>query len=178
MAALVIMAAQALGASAATAATMGTIASTVGTISTIGSMVSGVQAARSEGAVAKATANYNAQIANQNASLANQQTALEVRERQRANYLSRSENINHAGHASGSVLDILASNAEASEMDILNTKYNGLLQQNAYLNNASLERARGANAKRASRIGMGTALLNGMGKIAGSYAGNSLGASR
>lgn len=151
-----------MGASATTAATIGTVASTIGTISTIGSIITGVNSAKAEAKAAAGAANYNAQISEQNAAIAKKQTEQDVKDRQRAAYLSRSENINNSGNVAGNALDILSDNAAQSELDILNTKYQGLLTQNSYLNSAALDRSNATNAKTMGKVGAASALLGGV----------------
>lgn len=171
MAEMVVMAATALGASAETAATIGTITSTIGTISTIGATVGGalssMNAQKASAASTAAADEYNAKIAEQNASLANAQTAQAVKDKQRTQYLAKSENINNSGSVTGNVLDILSDNAANSEMDILNTKYNGLLASNSYLNSANLSRSDAANAITAGNTGAASAILGGVTNLAG-----------
>lgn len=171
MAEMVVMAATAMGASAETAATIGTVASTIGTISTIGATVGGAissaNASKANAASTAAADEYNAKIAEQNASLANAQTAQEVKDKQRTNYLTKSQNINNSGSVTGNVLDILSDNAATSEMDILNTKYNGLLASNSYLNSANLSRSDAANAITAGNTGAASSILGGVTNLAG-----------
>lgn len=152
MAEMVVMAATA----------MGKVASTIGTISTIGSVITGYNSAKAEAKAAAGAANYNAAISEQNAAITKKQTEQDVKDRQRAAYLARSENINNSGNVAGNALDILSDNAAQSELDILNTKYQGLLTQRSYLNSAALDRSSASNAKTMGNIGAASAILGGI----------------
>lgn len=150
------------GMTSATAATVTTALGYAATGFSALSTISGIQSAKAQSASEQATANYNAEMAERQASVANEQTAQAVKDTQRKNYLMKSENINNAGSVTGNVNDILSDNAAQSEMDILNIKYNGLLSQNSYLNEANLEKSKSANAKSAGQQGVASALLGGV----------------
>lgn len=127
-----------------------------------------------EGQAASAQADYQAQVANRNAEISAQQTkeALETQDRERR--LRRGAAI-AAGGASGvgidSFGDILSSSAMQEEMDLLNIKQQGLLQQQNFESEARFAKAQGKQAKTASYMKAGTALIGGASDLFGGQKG-------
>ena len=117
-----------------------------------------------EGQAASAEAKYTSQVADRNAQISQQQTeqALETQDRERR--LRRGAAMASAG-ASGvgieSFGDILSSSAAQEEMDLLNIKNEGLLQQQNFQSESAFAKAKGKQAKSNSYLKAGAAILGG-----------------
>lgn len=127
-----------------------------------------------EGQAAAAQADYQSDVALRNQEISAQQTeeALETQDRERR--LRRGAAIAGSG-ASGvgteSFGDILSSSAIQEEMDLLNIKQQGLLQQQNFQSESDFAKMQGKQAKTASYMKAGTALLGGASKMYGGQKG-------
>lgn len=121
-----------------------------------------------QGQAANSAAKYNAAVAGQRATAAKQQAAADM-DKKRRDTVRRLGSIRAAYGASGvtlegSPLDVLAESAANAELDVLTIKYKGDLEATGYGNEATLETARGQQARTAGYMGAGAALLTGVDK--------------
>lgn len=104
---------------------------------------------------------YNANIAKEDATIAASQTEADVARLRRENLVRTGEAVAKGG-VGGSNADLLASNIMEQELDILNTEYQGKLQQRSLLNTANLDLMRADPAIKQSRYAAAGALLGGV----------------
>jgi hypothetical protein len=118
-------------------------------------------------------AKYNARLSEQNAVIAEQQAAAEVARYKRETY--RRVGDIRAGYAAsgvtmeGSPLDVLADSYAMATLDEENIKYQGRLEAMNYRNQASLDRAKAKNAKKAGYLSAAGQLLEGGTQTYGYY---------
>jgi len=117
-----------------------------------------------EGQAASANAKYESQVAMRNSEISQQQTAQALETQDRERRMRRGTAMANAG-ASGvgieSFGDILSSSAVQEQMDLLNIKNEGLLQQQNFESEAAFAKAKGKMAKNQSYMKAGTAILGG-----------------
>lgn len=140
------------------------------------------------GAAANNAAKYNAQVASNNAAMAQRQAedakergrieeqrfrlqAAQLRGQQAASLAANGVDI-----SSGSPLQVLADSAGMAELDAASVRdqaareaYGYQVESANYLNESTLERARGKSAKRASYFEAGSSLLTGAGRVAANW---------
>jgi hypothetical protein len=143
--------------------------------STAFSVIGAIQQGNAQAAQYEAeaqTRDYNATVAKNSELAANQQTAAreDAERRQRRIMLgtARASSAQSGLGDTGSILDLFDQTAITSELDILNSRYEGNLAAKGYGEQAVLERFGAANArsnastaKRASWLNAGSALLSG-----------------
>lgn len=152
-----------------------TTATVLSVAATAASVYGAIQQGNAQEAQYKAQAqamDYNAKVSENQAIAANQQTAAredaERRQRRIALGSSRAGMAQSGLTDSGSVLDMFDQSAINSELDILNTRYEGNMQARGFNEQATMDRYGAAsarsNAKAASSakwINAGSALLSG-----------------
>jgi hypothetical protein len=147
------------------AVTLGTAATVVGTAFSAISAISSGNAARSAG-------DYNAALYAQNAQVTRQRAAADEARQRRLATQRMGANAAMAGASgvgfSGSVLDILESNAAQEELDALTIRWNGETAASGLDAQGALASAQGRNAQRQGYIGAGATLLLGGAKAADS----------
>ena len=143
--------------------------------STAFSVIGAIQQGNAQSAQYKAqaqAADYNAKVAENNAIAINQQTAAreDAERRQRRIRLgSAAASMSQSGLTdTGSIMDMFDQSAIESELDILNSRYEGNLQARGYGEQAKLDRYSAATAssnasaaKSAGMLNAGAALLSG-----------------
>lgn len=150
------------------AAGAGGIGSALGLVGTAVSAVGQIQA----GNQAQKVGEYNAKVSENNAIADQQRAAYEAglirddKKRILGTQLA-SQAANGISVSSGSPVAVLGDTSANAEMDVLARLYGGESSAVANSNAAALSRAEGAAQKSASRIGAGTTLLTGFGKMAG-----------
>jgi hypothetical protein len=126
-----------------------------------------------QGNATDAADQYNADMARQDAGIAATQTTADIA-KSRASAESTNgtlkANAGLTGGLTGSNLDILSSNAVQQELDVLNLKQQGAIQQRNLLSQASLDVAAGSNAKKQSKLAAAGTILNGIGNAVTSTA--------
>ena len=158
------------------------------TIMVVASTAMSAMSSIKEGQAASSEAKYQSTIADQNATRAREQTNADLETQDKDRRLRRGASVASAG-ASGvgvdSFGDVMASSAMQEQLDMLTIKSNGLLAERGFEADASLAKARGANAKSASYLSAATSIIGGASNLyspsggASTYSGNtgSLGAS-
>lgn len=142
----------------------------VSTVATLASAVTGYSAARQEGASQAAAARYNAEQAQEQAAITQTQTAADVERQRRENLVRTGQAVAASGAGgglSGSALDVIASNIQQQELDILNIQQQGKLKERSLLQQAGLDLATAKTAKRTSSVKAAGALLGGTAQAAG-----------
>jgi len=142
-------------------AALGT-SSGLSTALTIGSTIFSVISSVSETSAANDAAEFNAQVAKRNADIAKQQSERDAEQADRDRRLRLGANLAAGGANNlGQPLDILRDNAAQEELNILNLEQQGILNENAFLTDAALERSK----KKSVFTGVGTSILAGGSKI-------------
>ena len=145
-----------------------------------------------QGAAAKASGNYNAQVASQNAALATQNaqyvgaqgeqnvaaTGSETKAKMAA--ITANQGASGVMMNSGSSVDVRQSEAQVGMMNALNVRSQAVkqaygLQTNAVNDTAQaqLDKAQGANAQTGAMLNAGATMMGGVGKAAGYMGGSS-----
>ena len=124
-----------------------------------------------EGQAAAAAGEFNAQISEENARLINEKTTEELR---RHRIVSRKllgttrARIGASGVAfQGSVIDVLEETAANAELDALTIRHGGQVQELSFLNTATIERFKGEQAKKGSKLKATGIILSGLSGAAG-----------
>jgi hypothetical protein len=138
--------------------TLGTAATALGTVFSAVSAISSGNAARASG-------DYNAALYAQNAEVTRQRAAADESRQRRLATQRMGANAAAAGASgvgfSGSVLDILESNAAQEELDALTIRWNGQTAASGLESQGALASAQGRNAQQQGYIGAGATLLLG-----------------
>lgn len=138
-------------------------------ISTAVSVVGALRQGKSQ----QQAAGYNAAVADRNAEVARQQSRQEAAQIDRRNRLrigaARASVGASGGTAEGSAIDVLGDMVAQGELERQQALYQGELRAMGFQDTASLERARGRDARSAARTRAGTALLSGAGQAYSQY---------
>jgi len=118
-----------------------------------------------QGRATESAANYNAAVADRNATVVRQQAGQEAAQIDRTNRLRigaiRASIGASGGAMEGSAIDVLGDVVAQGELDRQQALYEGELRAIGFEDTSTLERRRGAEAKSASRLRAGSALLSG-----------------
>lgn len=138
-------------------------------LSAVGGIFSAVSSI-SQGNAARASGDYNAALYARNAEITRQKAQMDETRQRRLSAQRAGANVAAAGASgidfSGSVLDILESNAAQEELDALTIRWNGQNAASSLDAQGSLASAQGRNAQTQGYIGAGASLLLGGAKAA------------
>lgn len=147
----------------ATAGATAAVGGTGAALSMGASLLSGFGAIQS-GKAENAAAQYNATVNDLQGRQAQEQAALKASEVARRSRQSQADGraaaLVNGFEQSGSVVDVLNQAARSDELDYLSAIYDGSVAAASMKNEAALNRARGASAKRAGKMAAGASLLS------------------
>lgn len=119
----------------------------------------GLQKAKSEASALR----FNANTAREDAAIEETHTAAEINRARLENYLRTGSNRANAAASgaglTGSTKDVLNSNAEQEELDILNIKHQGALKQRSLLISSALDISASKNVTKQAKLGAASTIL-------------------
>jgi hypothetical protein len=138
---------------------------TLGTAMTLGGALFSAVSSISQGNAARASGEYNAALYARNAEITRQKAQMDETRQRRLSAQRMGTNVAAAGASgidlSGSVLDVLESNAAQEELDALTIRWNGQNAADSLRAQGALASAQGRAAQTQGYVGAGSALLLG-----------------
>jgi hypothetical protein len=133
-----------------------------------------------QGEQAKQTADYNSKVMGNEAAVSgmesNQATLAQLRKGNMALGRQTVAGVESGGGVSGSTGAVLHQSATNAELDALNVRYSGLLRQDSYNEQASLDTAQGKEQMASAFVGgAGGILKQAYGQKTGTYGGDGTG---
>lgn len=138
-------------------------------VATAISAVGAIQAADAQ----SDAASFNKKLAEQNVVVAEQQTQADLQQQRRSSTKALGDmraSFSASGVSwEGSALDVLEDSVRQTELERQNIQYQGEMRKRGYMNDASLERARGQNARTAGYMSATSTMLSGGSKAYDTY---------